>query len=99
MQAQDRRLTDLIQGTRQYCVPICQRPYEWDEKRWNTLWDDLIKTKNRRQAQRHLAEDLRYRHFFATIVIRELGGTPVTIIDLIDGQQRLTTFMLLINSC
>lgn len=98
MQAQDRRLMDLIQGTRQYRVPICQRPYEWDEKRWTMLWNDLIKTMSRRQAQQHLPQDQKYRHFFASIVIRELGGIPVTIIDLIDGQQRLTTFMLLIKA-
>lgn len=98
MRAQDRKFMDLIQGTRQYQVPICQRPYEWDEERWEMLWTDLLKTKTRRQAQQHLAEDQRYRHFFASIVIRELGGTPVTAIDLIDGQQRMTTFMVLIKA-
>ncbi|MBV8397129.1 MAG: DUF262 domain-containing protein, partial [Acetobacteraceae bacterium] len=49
----------IIDGQRQYVIPLFQRPYSWDTKQWNTLWQDLIE----------LCEDERPRnHFIGSIV-------------------------------
>lgn len=41
MQASETKLRQLIEGTKQYVVPLFQRPYSWSKKQWKTLWDDI----------------------------------------------------------
>jgi len=41
MQANDTKLQPLIEGTKQYLVPLFQRPYSWDKAQWKTLWADI----------------------------------------------------------
>ena len=69
--------------SRQYKVPIYQRRYVWEEKNWNTLWTDIEKMSN--------------QHFTGIIVIREHDDTgDLKKYDVIDGQQRLTTFQIIL---
>ncbi len=89
MQASESKLGMIIEGTKQYVVPIFQRRYSWKEPQWQELWDDLI----------DLCESQHDRpHFMGSIVTMPANSAPeaVTKYLLIDGQQRLTTIFILL---
>ncbi len=70
-------------------VPIYQRKYEWNEENIKTLLEDIT---NRKIDG--------FEHYFGTVAIKkQLGGHEINspnIIKIIDGQQRLTTSLLII---
>lgn len=79
-----------------FFVPDYQRGYAWEEKQWNDLWNDLdLLPENR-------------NHFTGTLVLRALKDGSDQIrdkymhfykaFDIIDGQQRLTTVVILLKA-
>src|SRR6478609_7360133 len=42
MNANETKLRLVLEGTKQYTVPLFQRSYSWDKRHWKTLWDDLL---------------------------------------------------------
>lgn len=42
MQAKKTKLQDIIEGTKQYVIPLFQRTYSWTNNEWEFLWKDLI---------------------------------------------------------
>ena len=93
MQAFTRSVFDLFAAKKRYLVPMFQRPYVWGlEKQWEPLWEDI-----RNKAQQHLeALEAVDPHFMGAIVINQLMtfGPQIPAHEVIDGQQRLTTFQL-----
>ena len=93
MQAFTRSVFDLFAPKKRYLVPMFQRPYVWGlEKQWEPLWEDI-----RNKAQQHLdACEAVDPHFMGAIVINQLltFGAQIPAHEVIDGQQRLTTFQL-----
>ena len=89
MQASETKLRQLIEGTKQYVIPLFQRPYSWSEKQWKTLWTDVV------EQSRH--DDGR-PHFFGSIVTTPAKSVPQGVGKylLIDGQQRITTVQVLL---
>jgi uncharacterized protein with ParB-like and HNH nuclease domain len=53
MQAVDTKLQPLIEGTKQYLVPLFQRPYSWDKQQWKTLWDDIYELTTEESSKTH----------------------------------------------
>jgi uncharacterized protein with ParB-like and HNH nuclease domain len=91
MKASETKLQDIIEGTKQYIVPLFQRPYSWKKDEWQVLWDDIAEictTDNPRP------------HFMGSIVTIPATSVPegVTKYLLIDGQQRLTTVFILLTA-
>lgn len=89
MKASETNLQPIIEGTKQYVVPLFQRVYSWNEKQWRTLWDDLL----------DLCEgDGAHKHFIGSIVTSLTDSAPQGISKflLIDGQQRMTTLFILL---
>lgn len=89
MQAKETKLQDIIEGTKQYVVPLFQRGYSWKKEEWETLWEDLLE----------LAESEGERgHFIGSIVTMPALSVPegVSKYLLIDGQQRLTTIFIIL---
>ena len=78
----------------QYIIPIFQRHYVWDQDdQWEPLWEDIkIKTRQR------LSQDQGQQsaHFTGAIVIQQkvTNVDEVRKYEIIDGQQRLTTFQI-----
>ncbi|MBE9057128.1 DUF262 domain-containing protein [Sphaerospermopsis sp. LEGE 08334] len=89
MQVNHVALRRLLDSTIQYQIPLFQRPYSWEKKNWQTLWDDLISIYNDK------VED---SYFLGSIVTQSLPGVPGSISPflVIDGQQRLTTLTILL---
>jgi uncharacterized protein with ParB-like and HNH nuclease domain len=89
MKASETKLQKIIEGTNQYVVPLYQRQYSWEPREWNVLWDDLM----------DLADDQNARtHFIGSIVTMPTQSVPEGVAKflLIDGQQRVTTFFILL---
>ena len=89
MQAGETKLQPMLEGTKQYLVPLFQRPYSWDAKEWKILWADL--------GDLCEVDDPR-PHFLGSIVTMPTVSVPegVSKYLLIDGQQRLTTIFVLL---
>lgn len=82
LEAQRVSLSKLL-GTsgEQFRVPPYQRPYAWGAEQIDDLWDDLINAEGR-------------GHFLGSLVFSdEREDRP----EIIDGQQRLTTLVLLLS--
>lgn len=89
MKASETKFQPIIEGTKQYVVPLFQRAYSWDKKEWEMLWEDLV----------YLCENIEPKsHFIGSIVTMPTISVPegVTKFLLIDGQQRLTTVFILL---
>lgn len=89
MEAAEARVQKILQGDKQFLVPHFQRPYSWREREWRILWDDLLEL---------VAEDDPKPHFLGSIVSAPARVVPEGVEKrlLIDGQQRLTTVVLLL---
>lgn len=70
-------------------IPFFQRTYVWGEDEWEQLFEDL-KT----------SFDNKKEHFLGSIILKQLptNAGEGTKRSLIDGQQRLTTFSILVKS-
>ena len=87
----------LFSGPVQFVIPVYQRHYVWNkEEQWRPLWQD-IQDKIALNAKVEIAHD-RHSHFTGAIVTRHLprkiGAVPQY--EIIDGQQRLTTFQIIL---
>ena len=87
---EDKKVSDLL-NKRVYLIPRNQRQYVWKEENWKDLIEDLefsfISSKR--------------AHFMGSIVLKkEKGrdkGAGVEVFSIIDGQQRITTFLLFLS--
>jgi uncharacterized protein with ParB-like and HNH nuclease domain/predicted transport protein len=89
MKATEAKLLDFLRRSNQFVVPIYQRTYSWTKVECKQLWDDIVKAGD---------DDNVTVHFIGSIVYIEQGVSNVVSpsqLQVIDGQQRLTTVMLL----
>ena len=89
MQAKETKIQDIIEGTKQYVIPLFQRAYSWTIKEWATLWTDLCELCEMENPR---------THFIGSIVNLPTISVPEGVAKylLIDGQQRLTTIFILL---
>ncbi|WP_137992293.1 GmrSD restriction endonuclease domain-containing protein [Streptomyces vilmorinianum] len=94
MEARETTFQRLIQGDNQFQIPLFQRTYSWDAVDHQRLWDDLFE-----QATVCAGGDSEEAagHFLGPLVLDPIPPLPDTVQrwTVIDGQQRLTTLMLL----
>lgn len=74
--------------TKKIIIPDYQRPYKWDIDKCRTLWED-IKEFYSTEAKKHSD------YFLGTIVSYTNNDKNP---EIIDGQQRITSFMLLLRA-
>ena len=74
--------------SREYQIPMFQREYSWEQEQCETLWDDLIDFHNEK--------DKKDKYFLGNIVVHPIDESEK--FSVIDGQQRLTTLLLLIRA-
>ena len=86
-----QRVADLFEGKKQYRTPRYQRGYVWRETNWKALWEDIKKI----QRQLEIGEEEK-EHFTGTIVTQsDENRSALDRYEIIDGQQRLTTFQII----
>ena len=76
-----------------FLIPDYQRPYAWEEKECQTLWDDLFSFALPEEDSDKFNSDEEY--FLGPIVTFKNDEGKM---EIIDGQQRLTTLMLLLRA-
>ena len=87
MKAIDRAFAQIINGTKQFIIPVFQRDFSWTREQCQQLWRDLKRTS---------AGNTDSCHFMGSIVYVGAGGSAAfQEWLLIDGQQRLTTLTVL----
>lgn len=90
MKASETTLRSLLQGERQYVVPLYQRPYSWERRDLDQLWQDIIGVVDSGGTA---------SHFLGSVVLAPSpANTPagVQVWLVVDGQQRLTTLSILL---
>lgn len=76
-----------------FLIPDYQRPYAWEETQCQTLWDDIFSFAfPDNDCDKFDSND---EYFLGSIVTFENGNNKK---EVIDGQQRLTTLMLLLRA-
>ena len=89
---------ELFEKERRYMVPLFQRPYVWNrERQWEPLWED-ISSKASEVAQHTKQSSPLRKHFLGAVVLNQVPtfGLQVSAMEIIDGQQRLTTLQILL---
>lgn len=76
-----------------FLIPDYQRPYAWGETECQTLWDDLFNFSFPDNDVSKF-DDNKNEYFLGPIVTFKNGDK----LEVIDGQQRLTTLMLLLRA-
>lgn len=82
--ADDYDIGQILEGSHQIEVPDYQREYAWGKEQWGELWDDIYALTRDRE-----------HHFLGSIVVIERKG-DIKKLELVDGQQRLTTISILL---
>ncbi len=87
----DRPLKDILATAlvSYYQIPDYQRPYQWTEKNCEKLLDDLFSSYEYYKGSGYFCGSL------VLIVINTDSETNAETYDIVDGQQRLSTFILL----
>lgn len=76
-----------------FLIPDYQRPYAWEEEQCQTLWDDIFTFAIPDNDYQKFNENEEY--FLGSIVTFTNENKKL---EVIDGQQRLTTLMLLLRA-
>ncbi|WQW66609.1 DUF262 domain-containing protein [Helicobacter pylori] len=83
----DSYLQDILKDKLYYQIPIYQRPYQWTEENCEKLLDDLFF---------NYEDDRESDYFCGSLVLIAISeDSKVKTYDIVDGQQRLSTFILL----
>jgi uncharacterized protein with ParB-like and HNH nuclease domain len=89
LKAAEANFLKFLKRSDQLEVPIYQRTYSWTRPECLQLWSDIVRA----------SDDDVDGHFIGSIVYIDTGIFQVTganAIEVIDGQQRLTTISLLL---
>lgn len=88
MDARKGNIYEILNGNRQFLIPVYQRFYSWDIDQCKRLWNDIVEMQRKGKAG----------HFVGSIVniAEQAMPTGVQKYVIIDGQQRMTTLTLLL---
>ena len=88
MDARKGNIYEILNGNKQFLIPVYQRFYSWDIEQCKRLWNDIVEMQKKGKAG----------HFVGSIVniAEQAMPTGVQKYMIIDGQQRMTTLTLLL---
>ena len=88
MDARKGNIYEILNGNKQFLIPVYQRYYSWDIDQCKRLWNDIVEMQRKGKAG----------HFVGSIVniAEQAMPTGVQKYMIIDGQQRMTTLTLLL---
>ncbi|WP_120838946.1 DUF262 domain-containing protein [Helicobacter pylori] len=87
IESNDSHLRGILKDELYYQIPIYQRPYQWTEENCEKLLDDLFF---------NYEDDREGDYFCGSLVLIAISkDSKATTYDVVDGQQRLSTFILL----
>lgn len=83
----DSYLKDILKNKLYYQIPIYQRPYQWTEENCEKLLDDLFFNYEYDRESDYFCGSL--------VLVKSDPNSKTETYDIVDGQQRLSTFILL----
>ncbi|WP_208371566.1 DUF262 domain-containing protein [Helicobacter pylori] len=87
IESEDSYLQDILKDELYYQIPIYQRPYQWTKENCEKLLDDLFF---------NYEDDRESDYFCGSLVLITISeDSKAKTYDVVDGQQRLSTFILL----
>ena len=88
MDARKGNIYEILNGNKQFLIPVYQRFYSWDIDQCKRLWNDIVEMQKKGKAG----------HFVGSIVniAEQAMPTGVQKYMIIDGQQRMTTLTLIL---
>lgn len=88
MDARKGNIYEILNGNKQFLIPVYQRYYSWDIEQCTRLWKDIVEMQKKGKVG----------HFVGSIVniAEQAMPTGVQKYMIIDGQQRMTTLSLLL---
>ena len=88
MDARKGNIYEILNGNKQFLIPVYQRFYSWDIDQCKRLWNDIVEMQRKGKVG----------HFVGSIVniAEQAMPTGVQKYMIIDGQQRMTTLTLLL---
>lgn len=88
MDARKGNIYEILNGNKQFLIPVYQRYYSWDIEQCTRLWNDIVDMQKKGKVS----------HFVGSIVniAEQAMPTGVQKFMIIDGQQRMTTLSLLL---
>jgi len=93
VKAQETDLAGVLEGKKQYQVPLYQRVFSWRRKQLEQLWDDIVELADARR------EAATTTHFIGSLVLASNPGNAAVGVAkylVVDGQQRLTSLTILL---
>jgi uncharacterized protein with ParB-like and HNH nuclease domain/alkylated DNA nucleotide flippase Atl1 len=98
VQVSESTLKELIEGEKQFQVPLYQRQFSWTETELGQLWDDILEQYDllTPDGDGQVAPDVA-THFLGSTVLApspKIAAAGVTAFTVIDGQQRLTSLLV-----
>ena len=90
-----RTIFDLFSDRKSdFLIPDYQRPYAWEDKECQTLWDDIQAFAFPDDDYSKFDSDNDEYYLGPIVTFKNKAGK----MEIIDGQQRLTTLMLLLRA-
>lgn len=92
--ANKETLSSFFTNNYQYIIPFFQRSYVWSEENWQLFWENIEEELDAFKLQQ------KSEHFIGTIITKQLATDSFSTqpMELIDGQQRLTTVSLILKA-
>lgn len=85
---------ETLYATRRFAIPDYQRSYSWGRRQWADLIEDLAVL---RPGKQHFT-GMVVLHQDADDIVVDQGGAEHKRAQVVDGQQRLTTLVLLLDA-
>jgi len=76
-----------------YTIPQYQRPFTWNTEHYETLWEDLIDAYQDYMTAKNKGLTIEYYFLGPVVFVKNKENKSY---DIIDGQQRTTTFHILL---
>lgn len=83
-------IADLLDGKHHFVIPSFQRGYRWEEKQVTDLLEDIKQFTN----DDNVKSD---SYFLQPVVVKACKYNGIDAYEVLDGQQRLTTMLLLLK--
>ena len=93
MDVDDHPVEVILREGRRFMIPLYQRKYQWGDQRVVPFWEDV-----EAKASEVLEGESKFQHYMGALILApigenaQIGVTPR--VQVVDGQQRLTTFQL-----
>lgn len=90
-EASHKTIKTVFSGDKKYIIPRFQREYSWGKEELSELWIDVLSCIYEKDGELKTTD-----YFIGTLVL--IGNENQDQLQVIDGQQRLTTLTILISA-